>query len=140
MSSPHLPLASVARFVVLTLFASVALVGCITTDGTGTSSGTSASSSGSSTADSGATTAAGKACLDTADAYATAAARCGGTYAAEHTAFIQNLAGGDCNSVSIRNETELRTQCFPSLTRIPCADLTNNRVDPSCAEQIIRTK
>ena len=29
---------------------------------------------------------------------------------------------------------------FPSLTRISCSDLQNQRVDPSCAEQIIRSK
>ncbi len=83
---------------------------------------------------------AGKACLDTADAYAKASQRCGDNYDAVRTSFIKDLANGDCNSVSIRNETELRTQCFRALASINCSDLKNNRVDPSCAEQIIRTK
>jgi hypothetical protein len=85
-------------------------------------------------------TAAGQACLDTADAFASASARCGDNYAAARTQFINNLANGDCNTVSIRNENELRSKCFPSLGRIGCSDLKNGRYDPSCAEQIVRPK
>lgn len=116
-------------------------VGCLPQDGTGASS---ASSSGSTTAgdagDSGATTAAGQACLDTADAFAKASARCGGDYTAARKAAIRDLASGDCDSVTIRNEAELRRQCFPALASIGCADLTNQRFAPSCAEQIVRSK
>jgi hypothetical protein len=143
MTSPRSPLKDTVARIALGFLAVVALDGCLPQDGTGTSSGTSASSggtSGTASGDAGATTTAGKACLDTAAAYATAAKRCGGNYDAEYAAFIRDLANGDCNSVDIRNETELRTQCFPSLARILCDDLKNNRVDPSCAEQIIRPK
>jgi hypothetical protein len=121
-----------------------ALVACLPLDNTGSSSGSASSSGGSSGSTSdggdGGGTTAGKACLDTATAYATAAQRCGGNYDAERTAFINDLANGDCNSVSIRNETELRSQCIPSFSTISCADLTNQRFAPSCAEQIIRSK
>jgi hypothetical protein len=115
-------------------------VACID-DGTGkTSSSSSSSSSSSGASDSGATTAAGQACLDTADAFAKAAQRCGADYTAQRNATIRDLANGDCESVTIRNEAELRGLCFASLARISCADLTNQRFAPSCAEQIIRTK
>lgn len=120
-------------------FAALGILGCLpTTDQTGSSGGTSGG-----TADSGAdgsVSRAGQACLDTADAYAAAAMRCGGDQAAERKAFIDDLANGDCNSVSIRNEAELRSGCIPSFTTIGCADLMNQRFAPSCAEQIIRSK
>ncbi|MBX3191759.1 MAG: hypothetical protein KF819_32515 [Labilithrix sp.] len=83
-------------------------------------------------------TAAGQACLDMADAYAGAASRCGDNFSAARTQFITNLANGDCNTVSIRNESELRSRCFPSFSVIGCADFKNGRYDPSCAEQIVR--
>lgn len=85
-------------------------------------------------------TAAAKACLDTATVYATSAKRCGGNYDAEYAAFIRDLANGDCNNVTIRNEAELRNQCFPALARIACNDLKEQRLAPSCAEQIVRNK
>ena len=120
----------------------LALLGCLPLDNTGTSSGSASSTGGSTSTDAGdgGTTVAGKACLDTATAFATAAQRCGGDYAAERAAFIRDLANGDCDAVSIRNETELRGQCIPSFSTISCADLTQQRFAPSCAEQIIRSK
>jgi hypothetical protein len=126
----------------LAAFAALFLVGCIPQEGdTGTSSGSSGGgSSGATGGDSGATTLAGKACLDAATAFATAAQRCGGNYEAERAAFIKNIARGDCDSVSIRNESELRNMCFPSLGRITCNNLKEQRFDPSCAEQIIAAR
>jgi hypothetical protein len=130
----------------LAWFTAFALLGCLPTEGGGTSSssgGTSGSSGstgdGGSSGDAGTTTA-GKACLDTASAFATAAQRCGGDYDAERAAFIRDLANGDCDAVSIRNETELRSGCIPSFARISCSDLMQQRFAPSCAEQIIRSK
>jgi len=124
-------------------FAALGILGCLpTTDQTSSSGGTTASSSGG-TADSGAdgsVTAAGQACLDTADAYAAAAMRCGGDPVAEKKSFINNLANGDCNAVAIRDEAQLRSGCIPSFSTISCDDLTNQRFDPTCAEQIIRSK
>jgi hypothetical protein len=124
-------------------FAALGILGCIpTTDQTSSSSGTTASSSGG-TADSGAdggVTQAGQACLDLADAYAGAVMRCGGDPVAEKKSLIENLANGDCNSVAIRDEAQLRSGCLPSFATISCDDLTNQRFDPTCAEQLIRSK
>lgn len=119
----------------LATFSALVLIGCLPTDGKGTSS-----SSGGTTVDGGdgGATIYGQACLDTADAFAKAAMRCGGDYAAEHAAFIKDLAGGDCNAVTIRNVAELRNRCFPSLATISCTDLMQQRFDPSCAEQIVK--
>jgi hypothetical protein len=123
---------------------SLTSLACLPLDNTGTSSGSASSSGGSSSGTTdggeGGTTTAGLACLDTATAFATAAKRCGGDYDAERAAFIRDLANGDCNAVSIRNEAELRSQCIPSFGTISCADLTNQRFAPSCAEQIIRSQ
>lgn len=138
MSQPLRPV----RPLTLATFAALAVLGCAPQDGTGTSGGTSASSSGASgsSGDASVNTTAGQACLDTAAAFATAAQRCGGNYEAERAAFIRDLAGGDCNSVAIRAEAELRRQCIPSFARIACDALRNQRFDPSCAEQIIRNR
>jgi len=121
-------------------FAALLHAGCLPQDGTGTTSSSSGSGTSGAAADSGAMTAAGQACLDTADAFAKAQQRCGGDYTASRNATIRDLANGDCESVTIRNERELRTQCFPSLASISCADLANQRFAPSCAEQIVRSK
>jgi hypothetical protein len=118
----------------------VLLSSCLPQDGTGTTSSSSSGTSGTADADSGAKTPAGQACLDTADAFAAAEKRCGSDYTTARNNLIRDLANGDCESVSIRNVAELRAQCFPSLARISCSDLQNQRVDPSCAEQIMRTK
>ncbi len=139
MRKPVVPAALAASMATLLL---LALAACLPLDNTGTSSGSASSSGGSSGSTSdggeGGTTTAGLACLDTANAFATAAKRCGGNYESERAAFIRDLAGGDCNAVSIRNETELRSQCIPTFSTISCADLTNQRFAPGCAEQIIR--
>jgi hypothetical protein len=126
---------SVSTPLTLATFVAFALIGCAPQDGTGgTDGGAPSGEAGTGT------TKAGQACLDMATVYATAAKRCGGNYDAERAAFIRETANDDCNSVTIRNETELRTKCFPSLGRISCVDLKEVRLDPSCAEQIIRSK
>jgi hypothetical protein len=122
--------------------AALGILGCLPTTDQTSSSGSTASSSGTSSdgGDGGGVTAAGQACLDMADAFSAAAFRCGGDQAAERKAFINELANGDCNSVSIRSEAELRSGCLPSFSTISCTDLTQQRFAPSCAEQIIRSK
>ena len=139
----RMPASTVAVVLCTGLLVGLLPLACLPLDNTGSSSGSASSSGGSSGSadggDAGSTTA-GIACEDMAKAYATAAQRCGGSYDAERTAFIKNLANGDCNSVSIRAEAELRSQCIPSFSSISCADLTNQRFAPSCAEQIIRSK
>jgi hypothetical protein len=123
---------------------SLVLVGCLPTDAPGSSSSSGSTGSSGATAtdggDGGKVSAAEQACLDFATVYAGAAMRCGGDADAERKAFIKDVAGGDCADVTIRNETELRGMCFPSFTVIDCASLTNARFDPSCAEQIQRSK
>jgi hypothetical protein len=123
----------------LPILGAVLQVGCVQQDGSTTSSSGGSSGPADAAGDT-QVTRAGQACLDTANAFATAQARCGEDYAAERAAFIRDLAGGDCETVTIRNETELRTQCFPSLAGISCADLVNGRLSPSCAGQILREK
>jgi hypothetical protein len=123
-------------------FAALGILGCLPTTDQGSSGGTTASSSGGS-ADSGADgslSRAGQACLDTANAFAAAAMRCGGDAVAEKKAFIRDLANGDCDSVAIRDEAQLRSGCIPSFATISCDALTNQRFDPTCAEQLIRSK
>jgi hypothetical protein len=129
----------------LAFFTAFALLGCLPTDGGGTSSSSGGASGSSGSGDAGSSgdaghTSAGKACLDTATAYATAAKRCGGDYDAERAAFIRDLANGDCDAVSIRNETELRSGCIPAFASISCFDLKQQQFPPACAEQIIRDK
>jgi hypothetical protein len=80
-----------------------------------------------------------KACEDTADAVAKAAQRCGQDYQANYKAFIQAGAGGNCsNVVSIRDETELRQSCLPSLATISCEDLLAAKISASCNAQLQR--
>src|SRR5262245_34410450 len=87
--------------------------------GTGSSGGGGSSAGGSSGASDGPT----QACLDTADAVAKAAQRCGQDYKANYDAFIQTGAGGQCsNIVQIRDEPTLRNTCLPSMIKIPCPD------------------
>ncbi|CAN5731428.1 hypothetical protein BH11MYX4_BH11MYX4_60100 [soil metagenome] len=115
-------------------------VACIDAQNTSSSSASSSGSTGTA-AEGGAATAAGQACLDTADAFAKAQVRCGAPdYATARAAVIRDLANGDCESVTIRNESELRRGCLPALGTISCADLTNQRFPPACAEQIVRLK
>jgi hypothetical protein len=122
----------------LPALAALLQVGCIDAQNTSSSS---ASSSSGATADGGAATAAGKACLDTADAFAKAQVRCGAIdYAAARAAVIRDLANGDCESVTIRKESELRAGCLPALATLSCANLANQRFPPACAEQIVRAK
>lgn len=85
-----------------------------------------------------ATTREGQACLDMAQAYARVGERCGDTFEGAGTKFVNTLAGGDCNTVSIRNEAELRNQCIPSFASLSCTEYVNGRFAPSCAGQIIK--
>lgn len=118
------------------------LAACLPGPDDGTSSGGSSGSSGSKSdgGDGSITTRAGQACIDMAQAYAQVGARCGDTYEGAGTKFVNELANGDCNTVSIRNETELRNQCIPSFASLSCTAYREGRFAPSCAEQIIRSK
>lgn len=79
------------------------------------------------------------ACLDSADAFAKAAARCGLDYAEERDGFIRAAANGDCaNIVMVRDEKALRNTCIPSLSTISCDDLLAINLDPTCRSQLLR--
>jgi len=80
-----------------------------------------------------------QACLDVIAAFAHAAERCGADYATEHDRLVKRDAAGDCKNVrTIRDESALRSTCIPFVTSQPCADFTNGKLDPMCAEQLQR--
>lgn len=80
-----------------------------------------------------------KACLDTIEALARAAERCGQSYQANYDAGLKSAAGGDCKKViGIRDEQELRGTCLPSLSTISCPDLLAAKIDASCGKQLQR--
>jgi hypothetical protein len=108
-------------------------------------------SEGGTVPDGGGTTAANpaaeKACLDTADAVARAAVRCGCTapdagksncdYQTNYDAFIKTASGGSCKNIRrVRDEASLRNKCIPSLGTVSCADFLANRIDATCIDQL----
>jgi hypothetical protein len=98
-----------------------------------------ACSSTSSGSGGGASAASEKACLDTIDALARAAERCGGNYQANYDAALKNAADGDCKKVvSIRDEAALRGTCFTSLQAISCPDFMAAKLDATCKAQLQR--
>ena len=127
----------VMRGFVALFLGALALTGCLPGPDSGSSSGATDGGSDSAAANP-ATTREGRACLDMAQAYAYVGERCGDTFEGAGTKFVNTIAGGDCNKVSIRNEAELRNQCIPSFASLSCSDFVNNRFAPSCAGQIIQ--
>jgi len=86
-------------------------------------------------------TAPDKACADMAAAIARAAERCGEGYQANYDAFVQRAAKGSCaNVVRVRDEATLRATCFKYLETVSCDDLRAARLDPTCAEQLLRAE
>jgi len=80
-----------------------------------------------------------QACLDTIEASARAAERCGADYKLTYDQLLQRNANGDCKNVrSIRDEAALRKTCLPFLQTQSCDDLHDGLVDPSCAAQLQR--
>jgi hypothetical protein len=80
-----------------------------------------------------------QACLDTIEAFARAAERCGAEYKTTYDALLQRNANGDCKNVrSIRDENALRKTCLPFMQTQSCKDLHDGLVDPSCAAQLQR--
>jgi predicted small secreted protein len=81
-----------------------------------------------------------RACLDTVEAFARAAERCGQDYKPSYAALLQQDASGDCTRVrAIRDETALRNTCLPFVKSQTCDDLANGITDPSCAAQLQRS-
>jgi hypothetical protein len=86
----------------------------------------------------GGTTGPQQACLDTADAVAKAAQRCGGDYQANYDAFVKCSANSDCKNItSVNNESSLRGTCIPSFSSISCPNLAAGNVDASCKAQLV---
>jgi hypothetical protein len=86
--------------------------------------------------DDGGTTQAEQACLDTAEAVANAAVRCGQDYQTNYDAFVQAV-GGCSHIVAIRDIDALYGTCLPSFETTPCSDLIAGNVDPSCRNQLL---
>jgi hypothetical protein len=81
-------------------------------------------------------------CLDTAEKVASAAEHCGLDKRTTYANFIREAADGSCaNVTSIRDEAELRGQCFRWLEG-PCtgppALIYGQMIDPSCEHQLVR--
>jgi hypothetical protein len=80
------------------------------------------------------------ACIDTIEAFARTAERCGADYKTSYDLFLRRDAAGDCRNVrSIRDEATLRSQCIPFVESLSCSDLGSGKSDPSCAKQLQRT-
>lgn len=80
-----------------------------------------------------------QACIDTAEAVARSAERCGDDYKVSYDGFVQAAAAGDCGNVDrIRDEAALRDTCIPYLATISCDDLAAGTIDPTCAMQLVR--
>lgn len=81
-----------------------------------------------------------QACLDTMDAFAHAAERCGAEYARAYDDLLRRNANGDCKNVrTIRDEAALRGTCLPFMKTQSCTDQQNGVIDPACAAQLQRT-
>ena len=79
------------------------------------------------------------ACLDTIEAFARAADRCGAEYKTTYDDLLMRNANGDCKNVcTTRNEAALRKTCLPFMKTQSCRDLRDGLIDPSCATQLQR--
>lgn len=126
-----LQVSQVMRTRALTLLATCATFACggSTYSSTTLTSASSASSSSSTSA-----------CLAMVDALARSAQRCGGDYAGSFNYALDELAGGECESiVRVRDRDELEGACISSLKTISCADLAKGHIDASCRRQLVRT-
>jgi hypothetical protein len=75
--------------------------------------------------------------MDLATAVARAAARCGQSYTANYTAFVQAAANGDCSNIlQVRDSASLYRTCIPSFNTISCSDLSAGNIDPTCRAQL----
>lgn len=95
---------------------------------------------GCSSTSSGGKTGPEKACEDVADAFASAARRCGLDYKVNYDAFVANAAQGSCsNVVQIRDEPSLRSSCLPFIQGLTCDQLNdpNLTLPDSCSQQLL---
>ena len=81
-----------------------------------------------------------QACVDTVEALARTAERCGQDYMTSYDAFLKRDANGDCKNVSsIRDEATLRGRCIPFVQSVSCADIAAGKTELACAKQLQRT-
>ena len=75
------------------------------------------------------------ACLDTCEALSRAFEGCGYDYA---STYDQCVAGAHCDDAArIRDEDELRNECFPALETLDCPSLEAGALPASCQGQIL---
>lgn len=80
-----------------------------------------------------------RACLDTVEALARAAERCGLEYRRVYDEELAAVAAGDCKNVmSVRDEDKLRNVCLPSLATEDCKKIAANEHDEACSKQLQR--
>src|SRR5262245_48453785 len=80
-----------------------------------------------------------QACMDVADAFATAAARCGYGYKVTYNAF-ERAIGGCANTVGVRDMQLLYDDCIPLLKSLTCDELIDPtlQLPESCRGQFVR--
>jgi hypothetical protein len=77
-------------------------------------------------------------CVDTANAVATAAQRCGELFADAFQDFVNAAAGGDCKNVkNIRDVNALYQSCIPWIQKATCNDLKAGNLPDSCLGQLL---
>jgi hypothetical protein len=82
-----------------------------------------------------------EACLDTADAIAGSAQRCGFDYQANFDAFVDAVANGDCaNILAVRDSGLLYGSCIPVLKGLSCEEVNdpNLMLPDACNGQLLR--
>ena len=82
-----------------------------------------------------------QACLDTADALASSAQRCGLDYQVNFDVFVDVAAGGDCaNITAIRDQGALYDECIPFFRSLSCEQLNDPtiQVPEGCKAQFQR--
>ncbi len=83
-----------------------------------------------------------QACLDTADALAGSAQRCGYDYQANFDAFVSSAAAGDCkNIVAVRDKSSLYAECIPYMQALTCEQVSSGNLNlpASCNDQLLRS-
>jgi hypothetical protein len=82
-----------------------------------------------------------QACLDTADALAGSAQRCGYDYKANFDAFVNSAAQGDCrNIIAVRDKSSLYAECIPYMQGLTCEQVSSGNLNlpASCVDQLLR--
>lgn len=84
-----------------------------------------------------------QACLDTADAIAGSAQRCGYDYKTNFDAFVDAAAAGSCsNIIAVRDRDALYAECIPFMKDLTCEQVTSGQLNlpASCNDQLLRNE